>query len=377
MPYLRGEPLTRLLDAVQDNILYLKLVFDEDEEHPELGDAEVSQNLVRKLQRLVDSQVHCLFINEWNGPQFVRHRLNIFNRIWARFGNPDHSRERWARLLSQAHGGTVDSDTRTVSELLAALPPPEEVETQLRSLLALAEECAEEGVATVPRRPDMRALRRELDRIAAEQLRRMWSLHMTARIIRRNLPPASPRRRFWITYDEGRWPRIRQWPKMRRVLHQVAGSTRASTTIAKRKRIRTPSSSTRYNSRPQETHGYFRVEYSTKPWANQPDLFRQVFGIPELFNIVMSPLVSRREDITNLSRACQFTADRAARFRQTRLCLQQGPEYLNGGFFCSDHGHILMDLCPHSPQCTRATQHHQPRKQQWQIDRLEDWQIER
>ncbi|KAI1295951.1 hypothetical protein F5Y03DRAFT_399117 [Xylaria venustula] len=209
MPYLRGEPLVTLLDAVQNNIPYLKLVFDEDEEHPELGDAEVCQQLAQRLQRLVDNQVHCLFINEWNGPRFVRHRLNIFNRIWARFGDSDRSRERWARLLPQAHGGTVDSDNRTISELVAALPPPEEVETRLRSLLALAEECAEEGTATAPPRPDMRALRLELDRIAAEELRRMWTLQMTTRIIRRNITPA-PRRRVWTTWREERSPPIRR-----------------------------------------------------------------------------------------------------------------------------------------------------------------------
>ncbi|KAI0976584.1 hypothetical protein F4678DRAFT_480116 [Xylaria arbuscula] len=59
---------------------------------------------------------------------------------------------------------------------------------------------------------------------------------------------------------------------------------------------------------------YFRVESFTKPRAKQPDLFRQVFGIPELSNKIMGSLVSRNEDIMNLTRACQFTADKVQSF---------------------------------------------------------------
>ncbi|KAI1314304.1 hypothetical protein F5Y03DRAFT_402513 [Xylaria venustula] len=59
---------------------------------------------------------------------------------------------------------------------------------------------------------------------------------------------------------------------------------------------------------------YFRVESFTKPRAKQPNLFCQIFGIPELFDKVMGSLVSRNEDMTNLSRVCQFTADKVQAF---------------------------------------------------------------
>ncbi|KAI0910387.1 hypothetical protein F4823DRAFT_375155 [Ustulina deusta] len=53
---------------------------------------------------------------------------------------------------------------------------------------------------------------------------------------------------------------------------------------------------------------YFRTRSFTRPQASQPDLVRQVFGTPELFNKIVGHIIPRSKDLTNLCATSQFFA---------------------------------------------------------------------
>ncbi|KAI3324773.1 hypothetical protein HD806DRAFT_543377 [Xylariaceae sp. AK1471] len=53
---------------------------------------------------------------------------------------------------------------------------------------------------------------------------------------------------------------------------------------------------------------FFRAQTLTKPQAEQPAAFTKVLAINEISNLIIQYLVPRHGDLTNLFRACQFTA---------------------------------------------------------------------
>ncbi|KAI0877690.1 hypothetical protein GGS24DRAFT_510579 [Hypoxylon argillaceum] len=54
----------------------------------------------------------------------------------------------------------------------------------------------------------------------------------------------------------------------------------------------------------------FRTGSLTYPEAEQPYLFHQVFGVPEIFDKIVDHLIPRYEDLANLFATCQLTARR-------------------------------------------------------------------
>ncbi|KAI0426080.1 hypothetical protein F5Y09DRAFT_76471 [Xylaria sp. FL1042] len=161
--YLRGEPLSKLLTATQDNLTYLKRLFDPHEHHPELGSEETCQKLRTQLQRLVHFQVHLLFSPEYSGVQYATHRVSIFNHIYARLRRTNPRLSPWKPLMPSALGGTADHDHRTTRELLTDLEKGPSAEGRIKDLLALAEECAEANARSAAAPPDMGTLRCALE----------------------------------------------------------------------------------------------------------------------------------------------------------------------------------------------------------------------
>ncbi len=164
---LRSELLIKLLDAVQDNLIYLKLVFDLDKHHTVLGDEETCEKLRQALERLVDFQLNLLILDEYKNWKFEAHRLRVFTRIFSRLRNSEPDFSRWGGLLGTDIIITSDIDDRTIESPGAARLRPSIAATQVKSLLALAESCSKENALLGPPPPDMKALRRKLQALTA------------------------------------------------------------------------------------------------------------------------------------------------------------------------------------------------------------------
>ncbi|KAI3340550.1 hypothetical protein F4824DRAFT_497511 [Ustulina deusta] len=164
---LHGELLIKLLDAVQDNLIYLKLVFDLDKHHTVLGDEETCEKLRQELERLVDFQLNLLILDGYKNWKFEAHRLRVFTRIFSRLRNSEPDFSRWGGLLGTDIIITSDIDDRTIESPGAARLRPSIAATQVKSLLALAESCSKENALLGPPPPDMKALRRKLQALTA------------------------------------------------------------------------------------------------------------------------------------------------------------------------------------------------------------------
>ncbi|KAI1420867.1 hypothetical protein F5Y12DRAFT_770991 [Xylaria sp. FL1777] len=167
---LRGKLLLRLLDAVLDNFVYLKIVLDLDADQLEIEDRETCAKLMKELQRLVHFQVRFLLFSEDKEDDENNrvHRLRIATNIFSRFSRSDSLVGRWERLTPSALVFLSSLNHRIILKLVKNSPQILSAMDRVRDLLALAEDCARESAASALPRPNMRVFRRKLKILAAK-----------------------------------------------------------------------------------------------------------------------------------------------------------------------------------------------------------------